>query len=218
MIRYLTGVSIAETRAARRPDLGILSTPDSGIQGQRDDYLGGWAADNAFFGAPLPSPDLFDPAALGPNHWGPKGPPKCSITSTMLAVRYGPEPKLEARWWAWLSQLDPRGAHFATLPDVKGDCAATWERSAKWIGRVRALGFPVAIVMQDGLENDRFVWGSILNAADAVFIGGTDDFKLGAPCARLVAEAKARGLWVHMGRVNTVRRMRAAARRCTSWM
>ena len=42
---------------------------------------------------------------------------------------------------------------------------------------------------------------------DALFIGGTTDWKLGDGAAQLVREAKRRGKWVHMGRVNSLRRM-----------
>ena len=39
-----------------------------------------------------------------------------------------------------------------------------------------------------------------------LFIGGTTTWKLGPAARRLVAEAKARGKHVHMGRVNSQRR------------
>lgn len=44
----------------------------------------------------------------------------------------------------------------------------------------------------------------------AVFIGGTTEFKLGATARAITAEAKRRGKWVHMGRVNTAQRVRYA--------
>ncbi len=37
---------------------------------------------------------------------------------------------------------------------------------------------------------------------DALFVGGSTYFKLGPTAAGLVREAKRRGLWTHMGRVN----------------
>ena len=42
---------------------------------------------------------------------------------------------------------------------------------------------------------------------DALFIGGSTDWKLGAATRALVREAKRRGLWVHMGRVNSLKRI-----------
>ncbi len=46
---------------------------------------------------------------------------------------------------------------------------------------------------------------------DAAFIGGSTAWKLGPAAADLAAQARARGLWVHMGRVNSLRRLRHAA-------
>jgi hypothetical protein len=43
-----------------------------------------------------------------------------------------------------------------------------------------------------------------------VFVGGSDDFKLGPVAAALVAEATARGKWSHVGRVNSRKPLRYA--------
>lgn len=96
---------------------------------------------------------------------------------------------------------------FATLPDVVGDAAETLKKSSPWIGPVKELGYPVAFVAQDGQESVPIPWGDI----DAIFIGGTTEFKLGAYSRDLVAEAKSRGLWAHMGRVNSRKRFRYAS-------
>ena len=77
------------------------------------------------------------------------------------------------------------------------------ERSAPWLPRIRALGLPAALVAQDGLEELEVPWDTF----DVLFIGGSDAFKLGPAAAQLVAEAKARGKRVHMGRVNSWKRM-----------
>jgi len=45
---------------------------------------------------------------------------------------------------------------------------------------------------------------------DALFIGGTTAWKLSEAVYQLCQEAKRRGKWVHMGRVNSLRRMRLA--------
>jgi hypothetical protein len=45
----------------------------------------------------------------------------------------------------------------------------------------------------------------------ALFLGGSTHFKLGPDGARAAREAKRRGLWLHMGRVNTANRARYAA-------
>ena len=71
---------------------------------------------------------------------------------------------------------------------------------------IRALGYPVALVAQDGLEELHIARPKV----DALFIGGTTEWNLGEGARQIAAEAKRRGVWVHMGRVNSLRRMRYA--------
>lgn len=110
----------------------------------------------------------------------------------------------QASWWAFLERnaTDAGTCLFAVAPDVVGDAAATLERSRPWLGPIRDLGYRVALVAQDGLEHLETPWQDI----DALFIGGSTAWKLGPAARELVAEARARGLWVHMGRVNSQRR------------
>jgi len=96
---------------------------------------------------------------------------------------------------------------FATAPDVYANATATLDRSAPWLPRIRDLGYPAALVAQDGLTTDMLDW----NSFDALFIGGTTIFKLGANTRALVAEARARNKWVHLGRCNSHKRYRYAA-------
>jgi hypothetical protein len=105
------------------------------------------------------------------------------------------------------------GCLFVTCPDVVGDAAATARRFRRWAGLIERGGLPVALAAQDGLERRTVPWGSI----DALFIGGTTAWKLSPAAARLVAEARERGKWAHMGRVNSDRRaFYAAAVGCQS--
>lgn len=110
-------------------------------------------------------------------------------------------------WLAWLMSMNPVGALFATAPDVLGDAAATLTRSAPFYEQIRAAGFRPALVLQDGQEHLPVPWDQV----GAVFIGGSTDWKLGAGACDLAYRAKARGKWVHMGRVNGGRRLRRAA-------
>ena len=62
------------------------------------------------------------------------------------------------------------------------------------------------MLQEPGVEYDRswIPWGSIR----ALFIGGaTTEFKLGPEVEAIVAEARQRDVWVHMGRVNSFRRI-----------
>jgi hypothetical protein len=115
----------------------------------------------------------------------------------------------EARFLRMLGRLQGvPGCLFVASPDVVGLAEETLALFDVWEPRLRALGFPVALVAQDGLTPERVPWGR----AEALFVGGTTEFKLGASARGLVAEAKRRGLWAHMGRVNSCRRIRYAAR------
>lgn len=110
----------------------------------------------------------------------------------------------ETKWWAFLTANAHRAAtcRFAVAPDVVGDAAATLERSLPWLPKIRALGYPAALVAQDGLEHLMIPWDDF----DALFIGGTTDWKLGPAARTIAAEAKLRGKWLHMGRVNSEKR------------
>lgn len=112
-------------------------------------------------------------------------------------------------WWCWLqAQVNyADSCQFATAPDVVGNHRATLARSLPWLPRIRNLGFRAAFVAQDGATPDNMPWDD----CDAVFIGGTDNFKLGDTARAVIAAAKNRNLWVHIGRVNSGRRYRAFA-------
>lgn len=107
-------------------------------------------------------------------------------------------------WRSWLESrrdLAPR-ALFAVAPDVVADAAATLDRSAPFLPVIRELGFPAALVAQDGLESLTVPWSTF----DALFLGGSTGWKLSPAAAALAREARARGKWVHCGRVNSRRR------------
>jgi hypothetical protein len=136
---------------------------------------------------------------------------------------------------AWLARRTDRAARcaFATAPDVVSDAAATLTRSAPLLPRIRQLGYPAALVAQNGIENLTVPWDTF----DVLFLGGgpeclpcryirpaTDratrhcphcgrplvEWKLGGAASRLTAEARRRGKQVHMGRVNSETRIRYA--------
>lgn len=98
------------------------------------------------------------------------------------------------------------GCLFVTVPDVVGDARATLRLFGQWSEEVALTRQPLALVAQDGLRDADVPWGEI----DALFVGGTTDFKVGARAADLVAAAKDRGLHVHMGRVNGRKRINYA--------
>lgn len=118
------------------------------------------------------------------------------------------------KWITWLEGYRDRAerCRFVVAPDVFrpdlgcGDAVATLNRSLPWMHAIRYLGYPAALVAQDGLEELAVPW----DALDALFLGGSTTWKLSQHAARLTTEAKAHGKWVHMGRVNSFRRLRYA--------
>lgn len=109
------------------------------------------------------------------------------------------------RYLSWLSGLKEfqTTCLFATAPDVVGDCKATWLRSEPVLPQIRALGYAAALVAQDGIDDRSIQW----DAFDCLFIGGSTEWKLSAEILPLVRQALSRGKWVHMGRVNSLRRL-----------
>jgi hypothetical protein len=121
----------------------------------------------------------------------------------------------EEAWYRWLANhpADRSRCLFAVAPDVVGDATATINRSARWLEPIRALGYPVALAAQDGLEHLAAPWSEF----DVLFVGGSTSWKLGAAARDLIFEARRRGMPVHMGRVNSLRRLRyATAVGCTT--
>lgn len=104
---------------------------------------------------------------------------------------------------------------FVVVPDVVADHAGTLARWRHWSDRVRTLtGQPLAFVAQNGATAANVPW----NDLDALFIGGDTDWKLSGHASQLCWEAKERGKWVHMGRVNSaVRIARALGTLCDSF-
>ncbi|MFC9874828.1 hypothetical protein [Nocardia salmonicida] len=119
----------------------------------------------------------------------------------------------DVAWIEWLTanKRDATRCLFATAPDVVGDAVATLARSVPFLQTIRELGYPAALVAQNGLEALPAPWAIPWDAFDVLFIGGDTAWKLGPHARRLVAEAKRRGKDVHMGRVNSGRRLRYAA-------
>jgi hypothetical protein len=91
---------------------------------------------------------------------------------------------------------------FVASPDVVGDSATTYEMWKEWMPMIRKCGLPVAYVLQDG--PDYTPWDQL----DALFIGGTTEFKLSHTVDKACARARNFQKWVHVGRVNTRCRLR----------
>lgn len=91
---------------------------------------------------------------------------------------------------------------FCCLPDIVGDARRTREMFDWFYEDCRPL--PKALVLQDGIANVDIPWRNIA----AVFVGGSDAFKISQEAQAACKAAKVMGKWVHVGRVNTAKRVR----------
>jgi hypothetical protein len=99
-----------------------------------------------------------------------------------------------------------KGCRWVACPDVVGDAAETLQRWPFWSRVIRGVGFVPALVLQDGMLASEIPWREI----GGVFVGGTDRWKFSPQARELCAYAKARGLTVHVGRVNSQKRIFAS--------
>lgn len=179
---FLSGVSNDDLKDLQRPDMGLMCQPGNSYHLQIDDYPK-FGADNGCF----------------TESWNEK---------------------------TWLKMLDRVAFHsdrclFAVVPDVfhpdrgvtywrgrpekgVGDHRATLERWHQYHHEITDRGLPAAFVAQNGCTPD-----DIPTDASVVFIGGNTVWKLSERAWAIVATAKAHGLWVHMGRVNSLERLKA---------
>jgi hypothetical protein len=112
----------------------------------------------------------------------------------------------EGRYRDMLVRLRGRkGCLFVTAPDVVGNAIHTLRKFEQWWDTLDDLDQPIAYVGQDGHDFEPY-WDYF----DAFFVGGTTEWKLGDEAAGLIRQAKERGKWVHMGRVNSYERSRYA--------
>jgi len=97
---------------------------------------------------------------------------------------------------------------FVAAPDKVADATETMKLFRDWEPLLHLKGWPVAFVGQDGLTITDVPWDS----CEAVFIGGSTEWKLGRTARDLATYGAARGKWVHMGRVNSAKRLKYAIR------
>jgi len=117
----------------------------------------------------------------------------------------------------WIGKMNAlleysRTCAFIVAPDVIGNCKATIDQFKYY--RDFIINYPAAFVSQDGIINhaELIPWDSF----DVLFVGGSDGHKLGTEGAWIIAEAKTRKKWVHVGRVNSVSRI-IKFHRADSW-
>jgi len=101
------------------------------------------------------------------------------------------------------AQAPGSGCQFIVVPDFVGDSDATLSQFFEFIDEYPIPSEMAAYVAQDGQQTPLVPWEEI----GCLFIGGSDSFKDGIQAYQLAIEAKKRGKWVHVGRVNTMPRV-----------
>ncbi|MES1975701.1 MAG: hypothetical protein V4472_24860 [Pseudomonadota bacterium] len=112
---------------------------------------------------------------------------------------------------AWLDHLSTRDrCLFAVSPDAYPDAIESQRRGLEFAPLIREMGYPAAVVAQDGAERLAWPWEDM----DCLFVGGERrsrcEWKVSPAAERLVRAARNAGKWVHMGRVNSLRRLERA--------
>lgn len=91
---------------------------------------------------------------------------------------------------------------FVVIPDVMANAIATLDRF-RWLAwKIKAMGWPVAFVAQDGQETY-----DLPPEYDALFVGGSTAWKMSDQAVTVIKRAKADDKWVHVGRVNSQKRI-----------
>jgi hypothetical protein len=110
----------------------------------------------------------------------------------------------ETKWINYLARQTRANVRFAVSPDVYCDSVASLERGMEYAPILADMGLPVGLVAQGTDPNLAYPWSEF----HCLFLGGRQlkdpraEWKESQACAKLVAEARRHGLWVHMGRVN----------------
>lgn len=104
-------------------------------------------------------------------------------------------------WERLLREAETDAPVFVTLPDIVGSAQRTKELFNHF--RYLVPDLPIALVLQDGIENVEIEW----NYLDAIFIGGSDAFKISNEAFAAAKTAKMLNKWIHVGRVNTASRV-----------
>lgn len=112
----------------------------------------------------------------------------------------------EREWLDWLEAHPPM--EWAVAPDVvdlsgRETHDETVDRWRRYAPLIRRMGHTPAFVCQPGAT-----WQTIPDDAEILFIGGTTGWKLGGMVEHIVDCHSDR--WVHMGRVNSFRRLKYA--------
>lgn len=111
--------------------------------------------------------------------------------------------RMHDNWTRMLCKVKNKMPLWVLLPDTVADWGRTVHLASNYVSTVRQKGFPVAIALQDGCN-----FKQVLDfSPDWVFVAGSDEWKDSniAPACRYFHDM---GIKVHVGRVNTMDRIK----------
>lgn len=100
------------------------------------------------------------------------------------------------------------GADWIVLPDIVAGGKASLDLTLKWLDRLQGFPERLLIAVQDGIEPNDV--RHLLNPMVGLFLGGSTEYKL-ATMDAWGQLARRRNCYFHVGRVNSLRRIRACA-------
>lgn len=112
----------------------------------------------------------------------------------------------EKKFLSMLEKIKGQDCKFVACPDKVGDGVETLKMFYKWHQIIKSYDLPIAFVLQDGIKVSDVPFDFI----QAIFIGGTTEYKLGKEVIEICKQAKKLNKWIHMGRVNSNKRLQYA--------
>lgn len=100
------------------------------------------------------------------------------------------------------------GADWIVLPDIVAGGMRSLDYSRAWLDQLRGFPTPLLIAVQDGMEPDDV--RELLGPTVGIFVGGTTEWKE-ATAVQWGAIARRRNCYLHIGRVNSARRIAICA-------
>jgi hypothetical protein len=97
------------------------------------------------------------------------------------------------------------GADWIVLPDIVAGGRASLDLSLAWLPRLRPLGVPLLLAVQDGMQPTEI--GPLVGPQLGIFVGGSTPWKIASAHA-WGALARERSAYIHVARVNTAQRIR----------
>lgn len=113
----------------------------------------------------------------------------------------------ESLFWKAVDKMG-EGADWIVLPDIVAGGLRSLDYSLAWLNQLRDLPTPLLIAVQDGMEPDDV--RDLLGPTIGIFIGGSTSWKE-ATAVQWGALARRRNCYLHMGRVNSARRIAICA-------